>query len=418
MRRPGRASVPKFVEPAAQVLHERAPSGSDAPTASATPANSSTFSATRSWSTDSRSTATGDTAPNSPGSHSARQTGRTALRRAPTTPRTIGPAFPRLQTGSGHIVLVAARTADVHGRVILDIEWVPAAGAEARTAMGCFTRLAPLIEGAPGVIYDTALRGVHHQTLLRDLGLLPINRVTAAKANPKHPCRADRRVEKSARIEDRTITIQGRSMKITLYARGGAVGIGELTEAGDLPSPNWPACVRIAIATRTASTAGTTTINSPSGTRTSASPSGCTGTPRMRSGSSTAPRTSGPSRRSIPTSPVCTRAEMTPSRSTQPRRHPLDRTRAQRRPRPPAPQPSRLRAHGQRARAPPPPATPKPTRRVGTPRPPDSLGRSSARPETPRRVGQRDQQSETDLRNRSRTPRSAEPGRTAVFSTK
>jgi hypothetical protein len=61
--------------------------------------------------------------------------------------------------------------------------------------MNCFTRLAPLVDGAQGVIYDTALRGIHHQTLLRDLGLLPVNRVAAAKANPKHPRRAERRVE-------------------------------------------------------------------------------------------------------------------------------------------------------------------------------------------------------------------------------
>ncbi len=137
-------------------------------------------------------------------------------------------------------VLVAARTADVHGRVILDVEWVRTPGGEARTAMGCFTRLAPLVEGAQGVIYDTALRGVHHQTLLRDLGLLPINRVTAAKANPKQPRRAERRVEKSARIEDRTITIAGKAITITLYAKAGAVGIGELTETGDLTFTELP----------------------------------------------------------------------------------------------------------------------------------------------------------------------------------
>jgi len=131
-------------------------------------------------------------------------------------------------------VLVAARTTDVHGRIILDVAWVPTAGAEARTAMKCFTRLAPHIDGAQGIIYDTALRGVHHQTLLRDLGLLSINRVTAKKATSKQARRAERRVEKSAYIEDRTITVQGKPLTITLYARGGAVGIGELTETGDL----------------------------------------------------------------------------------------------------------------------------------------------------------------------------------------
>jgi hypothetical protein len=133
-------------------------------------------------------------------------------------------------------VLVAARNTDVHGRIILDIAWVPHHGGEAKTAIECFTRLAPLVPGAQGVIYDTALRGVHHQTLLRDLGLLPVNRVTAAKAGNTQPRRSDgRREEKSTRIETRTITLPDKTTRtVELYARGGAIGIGELTERGDL----------------------------------------------------------------------------------------------------------------------------------------------------------------------------------------
>jgi hypothetical protein len=137
-------------------------------------------------------------------------------------------------------VLVAARTDDVHGRIVLDVEWVPRAGGEARTAMHCFTRLGKHVDGAHGVVYDTALRGVHHQALLRDLGLLPINRVAAAKANPKNPRRAERRVEKSAYVEDKTITVAGRDITLTIYARGGAIGIGELTETGDLTFTELP----------------------------------------------------------------------------------------------------------------------------------------------------------------------------------
>ena len=145
-------------------------------------------------------------------------------------------------------VLVAARTTDPHGRIILDIEWVPKAGGEARTAMDSFTRLAPYIEGAQGVIYDTALRGVHHQTLLRDLGLVPINRVTAAKANPKTPRRAERRVEKSAHIEDKTITIAATS----LYAA--AIG-PDSPKPATSPSPPAPHHAT----DKNGSTAGTTT---------------------------------------------------------------------------------------------------------------------------------------------------------------
>ena len=88
-------------------------------------------------------------------------------------------------------VIVAVRSEEVHGRIILDTDWVPSPGGEAATAMGCFRSLAPRIPGAQGVIYDAALRGVHHQALLRELGLLPVNRVTAAKASDKKPRRAE-----------------------------------------------------------------------------------------------------------------------------------------------------------------------------------------------------------------------------------
>jgi len=46
-------------------------------------------------------------------------------------------------------------------------------------ATGCFGRLHPLVPGVQGVIYDTALRGAHHQVLLREHGLMPVNQVTA-----------------------------------------------------------------------------------------------------------------------------------------------------------------------------------------------------------------------------------------------
>lgn len=131
-------------------------------------------------------------------------------------------------------VVMAVRTTDVHGRVILDVDWVPSPGAEAATAMNAVTALAPLCHGALGLIYDTALRGVHHQRLLRDLGLLPLNKVTAAKAPTKAARRSGgHRVEKSVHIEDRTVPgIDGTSRTISLFAQGGAVGVATLTDTG------------------------------------------------------------------------------------------------------------------------------------------------------------------------------------------
>ena len=133
-------------------------------------------------------------------------------------------------------VIVAVRSEEVHGRIILDTDWVPSPGGEAAVAMDCFRGIAARCPGAMGVIYDTALRGVHHQTLLRDLGLLPVNRVTAAKAGAKKPRRAEgQRVEKSTHLEDREVTLpDGSTTTVSLFAQGGAVGIGTLTATGDL----------------------------------------------------------------------------------------------------------------------------------------------------------------------------------------
>lgn len=131
-------------------------------------------------------------------------------------------------------VIAACRSQDVHGRIILDVEWVPQAGGEARVAVDTFVELAPHCTGAQGVIYDTALRGAHHQTLLRDLGWLSINKVAAAKADTKGKARrgAGKRVEKSTHVEDRTITTPDGDQTVSLFAEGGAIGIGVLADTG------------------------------------------------------------------------------------------------------------------------------------------------------------------------------------------
>ena len=132
-------------------------------------------------------------------------------------------------------VIVAVRSEDVHGRIILDTDWVPTPGGEAATAMDCFRSLTPRIPGAMGVIYDTALRGVHHQTLLRELGLLPLNRVTAAKAGDNKPRRAEgQRVEKSTHLDNIDVTLpDGRTQTVSILAKGGAIGTGMLSATGE-----------------------------------------------------------------------------------------------------------------------------------------------------------------------------------------
>lgn len=133
-------------------------------------------------------------------------------------------------------VMVAVRSGEERGRMILDLDWVPKPGAEASVAMDCFTRVAPLVPGAQGVIYDTALRGVHHQRLLRELGLMPVNKVTAAEKGSKQPRRGEgKRVEKSVHFEDKVVTLPDGTVKtLRLFARGGAVGLAEFTDTGEM----------------------------------------------------------------------------------------------------------------------------------------------------------------------------------------
>ena len=132
-------------------------------------------------------------------------------------------------------VVVAARSGETRARMILDVDWVAHKGGEARVAMSCFERLSPLVSGAQGVIYDTALRGIHHQTLLRKLGLLPVNKVTAKKKGSKRPRRAvGRRVEKSVHVEDKKVRLSdGTEKLVSLLAQGGAIGIAELLDTGE-----------------------------------------------------------------------------------------------------------------------------------------------------------------------------------------
>jgi hypothetical protein len=125
-------------------------------------------------------------------------------------------------------LMTAVRSKDVHGRIVLDAQHVPGKGGEAKVAMESFRAVAPHVPGALGAIYDGALRGTHHAELMRDLGWLSINRVTAAEVIKKDG-KLKKRVEKTLHIEDKQV--KGRTVR--LFSRGGAIGVVELTETGE-----------------------------------------------------------------------------------------------------------------------------------------------------------------------------------------
>lgn len=129
-------------------------------------------------------------------------------------------------------VMVATRSET--GRLILDIDRVPDPGSEAKVAVGCFERLAPHVPGAQAIVYDTALRGVHHQKILRELGIVPVNMVAAAEVfGSRKLKRKIARREKTVHVEDKVVEIAGKSVTISLFARAGAIGIMRPTETGE-----------------------------------------------------------------------------------------------------------------------------------------------------------------------------------------
>ncbi len=246
-------------------------------------------------------------------------------RRTPT-PRRAEPDAGLHWEGTGEaawgtkFVLVAARSPHLRGRIILDIDPVPKPGGEAAVAMGCFERLAPHCPGAQGVIYDTALRGIHHQRLLRDLGWLSINRVTAAKAGSTKARRdtAEQRQPKSAWIETKTIRHpDGTTSTIDLYARDGQIGIGRLTDTGDL---DFVPLRRVRTHRNADKSRPVPLVQRPRppplGRRRHHHRPTAPERRRRPTRRSTAPRTSGPSHPTTPTSTGSTPAATTPSPST------------------------------------------------------------------------------------------------------
>jgi len=80
-----------------------------------------------------------------------------------------------------NLVAFAARGAEPYQRVVLTVGRVDAPGGEADTALQLLRRLHPLVgDGALAVVYDGAFRGVHHHTLLTELGWILINKVHPA----------------------------------------------------------------------------------------------------------------------------------------------------------------------------------------------------------------------------------------------
>jgi hypothetical protein len=127
--------------------------------------------------------------------------------------------------GINHVLFSALAGTDW---VLLDFESVPrkGGGGEAGMAMRCMRRLRPLLPGAQGAVFDKALRGVHIDRAMRDLGWIAVTGIHALTDRQTGP--------RDWHIEDwvpRQPSVA--ENVISIYAREGAAGHRELTETGE-----------------------------------------------------------------------------------------------------------------------------------------------------------------------------------------
>jgi hypothetical protein len=141
----------------------------------------------------------------------------------------------RVEAYGTKFVVVATRSK--RDRVILDVRHVPyqGSGGEAGIAMESFADLVPLAPGVLGVVYDMALRGAHLDRMMREFGWLGITKVPAAEIHIRRGQRGGRRIPKERLVETKDLKMpDGTTTTITLYARDGALGMGVLTDEGEM----------------------------------------------------------------------------------------------------------------------------------------------------------------------------------------
>lgn len=128
-----------------------------------------------------------------------------------------------------------------HRRAILAVDHVPGERGERNSEADVLMKhIRMLKEKAPGIvgpITDGVLHGTHLHVLQRELGMLPIAPVTAAKVNKK----TGEREEKEGLLPGRIITFEGcaeRSLEIHYYA-GGLYKKVEYEEGSELEPLMW-----------------------------------------------------------------------------------------------------------------------------------------------------------------------------------
>ncbi len=128
-----------------------------------------------------------------------------------------------------NIVLAYCRGSAHHQRIILGAARVDQPGHEADTAVELFRSIVRQADGrVQAIAYDGAFRGVHHNTLMRELGVVVITKVHAAAR------RDNEKLVRTIPLDVRRHELDGRPCTHTLVVHDGAIREAVIDAAGEL----------------------------------------------------------------------------------------------------------------------------------------------------------------------------------------
>jgi len=127
------------------------------------------------------------------------------------------------------LVAIAVRSPEPGRRVILAVGRVHERGREADEAVRLIRTVHAVAgDGIQAVVYDGAFRGVHHETLMSELGLITVNKVHAASR------KESQRTHRSVPLGQWEHPVGRRSCTHTLVACNGSVHDSTLDDSGKL----------------------------------------------------------------------------------------------------------------------------------------------------------------------------------------
>ena len=127
------------------------------------------------------------------------------------------------------LVAIATRGPEVGRRVILAVGRVHDRGHEAAEAVRLIRKVHAVAgDGIQAVVYDGAFRGVHHETLMSELGLIVVNKVHAATRDEK------KRTYRQIPLGSWGHTVRGRDCAHTLVVTNGSVHDSTMDDSGRL----------------------------------------------------------------------------------------------------------------------------------------------------------------------------------------